>query len=84
MFRVEELKDNLVREIEVDVYKKFVKVVDENDSNNFCILSEKMIRNLDGIKSMKIYSDDVWIITNPKCGTTWVKEMVKLIRYFLW
>ena len=35
---------------------------------------------LDSMKDFKLYSDDVWIVTYPKCGTTWVQQIVKLIR----
>ena len=34
----------------------------------------------DKLKTLKLYSDDVWIVTYPKCGTTWTQQIVKLIR----
>ena len=33
--------------------------------------------------TMKIRPDDVWIVTHPKCGTTWTHEMTRLIYYYV-
>ena len=34
---------------------------------------------VDKLKSFKLYPDDVWIVTYPKCGTTWTQQIVRLI-----
>lgn len=31
------------------------------------------------VHNFEVFEDDVWIITNPKCGTTWTQEMCWLI-----
>ena len=40
-------------------------------------ITEEMFEEL---KTFKLYPDDVWIVTYPKCGTTWTQQIVKLIR----
>ena len=34
---------------------------------------------LEKIKEFPIYKDDIWIVTLPKCGTTWMQELTWLI-----
>ena len=34
---------------------------------------------LEKIKRFPVYKDDVWVITLPKCGTTWMQELTWLI-----
>ena len=35
---------------------------------------------VDKLKDLELYPDDVWVVTYPKCGTTWTQQIVRLIR----
>ncbi|XP_058118159.1 luciferin sulfotransferase-like [Anopheles ziemanni] len=35
------------------------------------------------VRDFRVYEDDVWIVTYPKCGTTWTQEMAWLITHDL-
>lgn len=37
------------------------------------------LEETDRVHNFEVFEDDVWIITNPKCGTTWTQEMCWLI-----
>ena len=33
---------------------------------------------------MEVRPSDVWVVTQPKCGTTWTQEMVGNIKVYIW
>ena len=35
---------------------------------------------LERLKGMEVYPDDVWVVSYPKTGSTWTKQIVKLVR----
>eukprot|EP00092_Neocalanus_flemingeri_P014654 GFUD01015816.1.p1 GENE.GFUD01015816.1~~GFUD01015816.1.p1 ORF type:complete len:330 (+),score=74.86 GFUD01015816.1:291-1280(+) len=43
-------------------------------------LSRSFTRNIQRVITMQIRASDVWVVTPPKCGTTWLQEMTWLIR----
>ena len=46
------------------------------------LLLPSMVRQeyLDRLKDLELYPDDIWVVTYPKCGTTWTQQIVRLIR----
>lgn len=63
-YTLKNLKDPLFSEIQE--LNKFNRTVMQSEHADF----------LEEIRSFDVYSDDIWVITYPKCGTTWAQETV--------
>lgn len=65
----------------VDIRPKSVpsSLIDKDWSLRPCYHIKGSEKFLEKIHDMKVRDDDVWIVTLPKCGTTWMQEMVWLI-----
>ncbi|XP_065352500.1 luciferin sulfotransferase-like [Cloeon dipterum] len=44
------------------------------------LMSAGFVEVAQDIREFEVYPDDTWILTFPKCGTTWTQEMVWLIN----
>nr|XP_029731853.1 sulfotransferase 1A1-like [Aedes albopictus] len=56
---------------------------EKNLKPSYCVLPFKYLQYADRIRNLTVYKDDVWVVTFPKCGTTWTQEMVWLIGHDL-
>lgn len=48
--------------------------------NGLPVPSFVLQEDVDKLKELELYPDDVWVVTYPKCGTMWTSQIVKLIR----
>ena len=84
MYNIEIPEDEIVKKVETHQIANFVKISLKDDPKQFCILTQKFVdKDLERIKNMEIFEDDVWVVTYPKCGTTWTQEMVWMIGHNL-
>jgi len=84
MYNIEVPEDELYKKLETQLNKDFVKISLKADPNKFCVMPQSFVDiDLERIKGMEIFEDDVWVVTYPKCGTTWTQEMVWMIGHDL-
>ncbi|KAG5667518.1 hypothetical protein PVAND_015497 [Polypedilum vanderplanki] len=81
MLKVENFNDEISKKVETPELKNYVKISIENDEKNFCVLTKKFVDTnyLNRLRDFKVHDDDVWVISYPKCGTTWGVEMIWLL-----
>ena len=51
-----------------------------NVVNGVCVPLSVTQEHVDKLKHMKVYSDDVWVASFPRCGSTWTRWIVRLIH----
>jgi len=84
MFDFEIPDDEIVKKIETPLMHDFVKISSKDDPKKFCIMPQHFVDNyLERVKNMEIFEDDIWVVTYPKCGTTWSQEMSWMIGHNL-
>ncbi|XP_070495899.1 sulfotransferase 1B1-like [Chironomus tepperi] len=84
MYNIEIPDDEILKKIETPLMHNFVKISSKEDPTKFCIMPQHFADNyLERIKNMEIFEDDIWVVTFPKCGTTWTQEMTWMIGHNL-
>lgn len=80
MFNIEKPSDEIIKIVETKVIVDLVKISSKEDQSQFCIMPRKFVnQDLERIKKLEIFEDDIWVVTYPKCGTTWTQEMIWML-----
>ncbi|KAG5678031.1 hypothetical protein PVAND_007738 [Polypedilum vanderplanki] len=60
---------------------KNFKSIEIKNGNTKCVMVKKYWSEyLEDMKNFEVFEDDVWVISYPKCGTTWTQEMTWLLN----
>uniref|UniRef100_A0A1I8M3L5 Sulfotransferase domain-containing protein n=1 Tax=Musca domestica TaxID=7370 RepID=A0A1I8M3L5_MUSDO len=51
----------------------------EHWDKRVCYVRGNCEKFLNKVHDIQVYDDDVWVVTLPKCGTTWMQELVWLV-----
>ena len=59
-----------------DESRQLVRVVESGTGRPLTTVSRAYTHTHHLVRGMKLRPDDVWVVTYPKCGTTWTQEIV--------
>ncbi|CAG9800620.1 unnamed protein product [Chironomus riparius] len=78
MFHTEKVSEKYINKDNCPGYYDYVEL---SDGVNRCVLTDKYVDHFaEEIKNFEVFEDDIWVITFPKCGTTWTQEIVWLLN----
>lgn len=81
MFHSKLLKNDVVQKIDCPGCFDHMKVrlVDESSKRSCVMIKKYMDLYAERVKQLEIFEDDCWVVTFPKCGTTWTQELIWLV-----
>lgn len=81
MFKIKPLTNEIVKKVDCAGCHDHVEVTLAEGSERSCLMIKKyMDQFAERVKKMEIYGDDIWVVTFPKCGTTWTQELVWILN----
>ncbi|CAH1389884.1 unnamed protein product [Nezara viridula] len=79
MMSYDELQDPISEYIKDHRISGLMPVAEVRVKPSGLVMPKEFIKYMERIRNFEVRPDDVWVISYPKCGTTWTQEMVWLI-----
>ncbi|BES99393.1 Sulfotransferase domain [Nesidiocoris tenuis] len=79
MDKVEELRDPISDYVREHRMPGLMPVGDVRIQPSGLVMPKEFVPDIDRIREFEVRPDDVWLISFPKCGTTWSQELIWLI-----
>lgn len=85
-FSYESIPKDIQKKRKCVAFSKYVKVTCHKPIQGLqkwparpCVMTDRYYKFAEQIRNFQVRDNDVWIISYPKCGTTWTQEMVWLL-----
>ena len=79
MLKVKQLSEKVSKNLETPITFNYVEISD-GQSNKCVMIQRYFYQFAEKMRKFEVFEDDVWVVTFPKCGTTWAQEMVWMLN----
>lgn len=79
MLEFEDITDELTKKIEEKCKPGLMPVAGIRVIPSNCVMPREFKPYAERLMNFEVREDDVWVISYPKCGTTWTQELVWLL-----